>query len=124
MERIIAPDSTILVDFMVARMAGVIEGLEVYPERMAANLDATRGLYCSQEVMLALVRKGMKREDAYRVVQKQALYAWDKGEYFKVLLESDPEVTEYLSEKDLEACFDLDMHFKHVDNIFRRVFKK
>jgi adenylosuccinate lyase len=122
-ERVIAPDSTILVDFMLSRMTGVIEGLEVHPERMAANLDATRGLYCSQDVMLALVKKGMKREDAYKLVQKHALYAWDKGEYFKVLLESDPKVTKHLSKSELESCFDLEQHFRHVDSIFKRVFK-
>jgi adenylosuccinate lyase len=123
-ERIIAPDSTILVDFMLARIAGVIDRLQVYPEKMAANIDLTRGLYCSQEAMLTLVKKGMKREDAYRLVQKHAMYAWDKGEYLKVLLELDPEVMGYLTEKDLDECFDIERHFKYVDAIFRRVFKK
>lgn len=122
-ERIIAPDSTSLVDFMLARMAGVVERIEVFPERMKANLEATHGLYNSQEVMLRLVTAGMKREDAYRLVQGHAMEAWKKGSDFMALLAADAEVAKRLDERELASCFDLTQHLRHVDDIFRRVFK-
>jgi adenylosuccinate lyase len=123
-ERVIGPDSTILVDFMLSRIAGVIARLDVYPQRMQENLDLTHGLFNSQEVMLALIKKGMKREDAYRTVQVCAMEAWKKGKDFQALLGRDGEVRKYLDEEELVRCFDLDRHFAHVDDIFRRVFKK
>ncbi len=123
-ERIIAPDSTILIDFMLARMTSVVEDLDVYPERMQQNLEYTRGLYASQDVMLALVKKGMKREQAYRAVQKHAMTSWKTGGDFLTLLKADPAVTKRLDEQELESCFDMEHHIKHVDEIFRRVFKK
>lgn len=122
-ERVIAPDSTILVDFMLARLNKVIDGLDVNPERMKRNMELSRGLYNSQEVMLALARSGMKREDAYRVVQTRAMESWDDGKDFFELLANDPQVAERLGRDELEKLFDLKQHTKHVDTIFNRVFK-
>ena len=123
-ERVIAPDSTILVDFMLARLARVIDGLDVNPERMKQNIDLSRGLYNSQDVMLALARSGMKREDAYRVVQERAMESWKEGKDFFELLASDPEVGERLPKDELKKLFDIKQHTKHVDTIFERVFGK
>lgn len=122
-ERIIAPDSTILIDFMLARMTGVIENLDVFPERMMQNLEATRGLCHSQSVLLALVNGGIKRESAYRIVQSNAMKAWNEGLDFQSLIKEDPRVTKHLSNADIDACFDVSHHFKYVNEIFKRVFK-
>ncbi|MFH0799621.1 MAG: adenylosuccinate lyase [Pseudomonadota bacterium] len=122
-ERIIAPDSTILVDFMLARMARVLDGLEIFPERMRANLEMTRGLYNSQEVMLALARAGATREDAYRIVQDAATRSWREGKSFYDLLAEEKDVVSRVPAAELKKIFDVELHLKHVDEIFKRVFK-
>jgi adenylosuccinate lyase len=121
-ERMIAPDATITLDFALARLAGVIDKLVVYPEAMLKNLDRLGGLIHSQRVLLALAQKGVGRDDAYAVVQRNAMRAWrGDGEFLK-LLKADKDVAKVLSAQDLEALFDLGYHLKHVDAIFERVF--
>jgi adenylosuccinate lyase len=122
-ERMIGPDATVTLDFALARMAGIIDKLIVYPDNMKENLDRLGGLVHSQRVMLTLMQKGMAREDAYRLVQKNAMKVWsgESNDFLKVL-KADKEVRAALSEKELEANFDLGYHFKHVDTIFKRVF--
>jgi len=121
-ERFIGPDATITLDFALHRMTGVIEKLVVYPKRMRENLDRTQGLVHSQRVLLALTQKGVSREDAYRLVQRNAMRTWNGEGPLLDLLKADPEVKKALSANELEALFDLDYHFKHVDTIFKRVF--
>jgi len=121
-ERVIAPDATIALDFALTRLAGVIEKLLVYPEAMSRNLGQLGGLIHSQRVMLALTQAGLGREEAYRVVQETAMAAWSGDGDFLALLKAEPDVTQRLSEVELEACFDLGYHLKHVDTIFVRVF--
>jgi adenylosuccinate lyase len=121
-ERIIAPDATIALDFALARLTGLIDRLVVYPERMRENLESLGGLVDSQRVLLALTQAGMSREDAYRVVQSHAMAAWHGEGSFADRLKSDPEVTRYLSARTIDGLFDTDYHLKHVDTIFRRVF--
>src|SRR5580693_5628336 len=121
-ERMIGPDSTVTLDFALARLAGVIDKLIVYPENMRKNLDRLGGLVHSQRVLLALTQKGVAREDAYRLVQRNAMKAWAGEGDFLAFLKADPDVRKYLSEKELAANFDLDFHFAHVDTIFKRVF--
>ncbi len=121
-ERVFAPDATIALDFALARLAGMIEKLIVYPEAMQANLDRQGGLVHSQRVLLALTQAGMSREDAYRAVQRQAMKVWQEGGDFEKALAADPEIAARLSSAELAACFDLAYHFKHVDHIFARVF--
>ena len=121
-ERYIGPDATITLDFALARLTGVVEKLLVYPERMQANLDRMGGLVHSQRVLLALTQAGVSREDAYRLVQRNAMKVWESDGKLSLLdlLKADPEVP--LSDADLTEKFDLDYHFKHVDTIFARVF--
>ena len=119
-ERMIGPDATITLDFALVRLTNVIENLVVYPERMKANLDKLGGLVHSQRVLLALTQAGVGREDAYRLVQRNAMPVWRGEGKFLDLLKADEEVV--LSDADLEALFDLGYHFKHVDTIFNRVF--
>jgi adenylosuccinate lyase len=121
-ERMIGPDATVTLDFALVRLAGIIEKLIVYPDNMRKNLDRLGGLVHSQRVLLALTQKGVAREDAYRLVQRNAMKAWRGEGDFLALLKADPEVSKALSEKELAANFDLDFHFAHVDTIFRRVF--
>ncbi len=121
-ERTIAPDATVTLDFALARLAGVVDRLVVYPERMRENLDALGGLIHSQRVLLALVEAGMSREDAYAAVQRNAMTVWDDGGDFLALLRGDAEVTRLLDEDALAGLFDLDYHLAHVDTIFDRVF--
>jgi len=121
-ERFIAPDATITLDFALVRAAGLIEKLIVYPERMLANLDHAGGLVHSGRVLLALTQKGVSREDGYRLVQRSAMRAWRGEGQFKDLLKTDPEMTRWLKPAELEALFDLEYHFKEVDTIFARVF--
>jgi len=121
-ERYIGPDATITLDFALARMTGVIEKLVVYPERMQKNLDATHGLVHSQRVLLALTQAGLAREDSYRLVQKNAMRAWNGEGNLLDLLKADPDVSKALPAAQLEAMFDLGYHLKQVDTIFRRVF--
>src|SRR5690606_30748802 len=120
-ERMIGPDATVTLDFALARMAGVIDKLVVYPENMARNLDRLGGLVHSQRVLLALVDKGVSREDAYRLVQRNAMPVWQQGGDFLTLLKADPDIAKSLSAAELEALFDLGYHTKHVDTIMARV---
>ena len=121
-ERVIAPDATIALDFALSRLARVIEGLVVYPQTMQANLDRLGGLIHSQRVLLALTGRGMERDAAYRAVQRSAMAVWQENRDFLALLQADGEVRSWLGETDLEALFDLDHHTRHVDAIFERVF--
>ena len=121
-ERVIVPDSTILVDYMLDRLKGILEGLHVYPERMKKNMERSYGLYNSQRVLLALTGKGMLREDAYALVQRNAMKSWQSGIEFKKLLAKDKNVKKYLKTKDIEKIFDLRYYLKNVDYIFKRVF--
>ena len=123
-ERVIGPDATIALDFALVRLTGLIEGLVVYPERMRANLDRLRGLIHSQRVLLALIEAGVTREDAYRLVQRNAMKVWERDADFLNSVLGDREVTRALPEKTLRAQFDLGYHLKHVDTIFDRVFGK
>ncbi|MFZ1816137.1 MAG: adenylosuccinate lyase [Rhizobiaceae bacterium] len=121
-ERMIGPDATITLDFALARLTGVIDKLIVYPKNMMANLERYRGLVHSQRVLLALTQAGISREDAYRLVQRNAMRVWEEGKDFLTELLADREVTAALGEKELREKFDLSYHTKHVDTIFRRVF--
>ena len=121
-ERVIAPDATITLDFALPRLAGVIEKLVVYPENMLQNLDRLGGLVHSQRVLLALTQEGVGREDAYALVQRNAMKVWEEGAEFLADLLADPEVRATLSEAEIAALFDLGYHTKHVDTIFARVF--
>jgi adenylosuccinate lyase len=123
-ERFIGPDATVTLDFALARLTGVIDKLLVYSERMQKNLDRMGGLVHSQRVLLALTQAGVSREDAYRLVQRNAMKVWESDGALSLLdlLKADEEVTAALSHADLEEKFDLDYHFKEVDRIFDRVF--
>src|SRR5271156_224352 len=121
-ERMIAPDATITLDFALARLAGVIDKLVVYPETMRKNLDRLDGLIHSQRVLLALTQKGVSREEAYALVQRHAMAALEQGGRFADQLKADKDVSGALGDAELEALFDLGYHFKHVDTIFARVF--
>ena len=121
-ERVIGPDATIALDFALSRLTEIVKGLVVYPERMRANLDRLGGLVHSQRVLLALTAAGVPREDAYRLVQKNAMKVWDgDGDFLEALL-ADEAVTQALTADDIRALFDLGYHTKHVDTIFARVF--
>lgn len=121
-ERNIGPDATVTLDFALARLTGVIDKLVVYPERMQANMDKLSGLVMSQRVLLALTQAGVSREDAYKLVQRNAMKVWEQGADFKTELLADPEVTAALPAAEIEEKFDLGYHTKHVDTIFARVF--
>jgi adenylosuccinate lyase len=121
-ERVIAPDATIALDFALARLTGLVDRLVVYPARMRQNLDALGGLVDSQRVLLALSRAGMSREDAYAAVQRHAMAAWGGEGRFADLLKRDPEIASYLSPQTIDGLFDTAYHLKHVETIFRRVF--
>jgi adenylosuccinate lyase len=121
-ERGIGPDATVHLDFALRRLAGVMERLVIYPENMLKNLDRLGGLVHSQRVMLALTQKGVGREDAYAAVQRNAMKVWRGEGKFIDFLKADPEVRPHLTDAELEALFDLDYHFKHVDAVFERVF--
>ncbi len=121
-ERMIGPDATVTLDFALNRLAGVIEKLVVYPDNMQKNLDRLGGLVHSQRVLIALTQKGVAREDAYRIVQDNAMKVWRGEGDFLTFLKADPRVTAKMSAKEIEENFDLGYHFKHVDTIFRRVF--
>jgi adenylosuccinate lyase len=125
-ERFIGPDATITLDFALARLTGVVDKLIIYPERMRKNLDRMGGLVHSQRVLLALTQAGLSREESYSLVQRNAMKVWESdGELsLLALLKADPEVSQRLPGGELEALFDLDYHFKHVDTIFERVFGK
>jgi adenylosuccinate lyase len=121
-ERMIGPDATITLDFALARLTGVIDKLLVYPDRMQQNLDRLGGLVHSQRVLLALTQAGVSREDAYRIVQRNAMPVWEGKGQFLDFLKKDSEVTDAIQESDLEDLFDLGFHTKNVDLIFKRVF--
>jgi adenylosuccinate lyase len=121
-ERMIGPDATVTLDFALARLAGLIERLVVYPENMQRNLDRLGGLVHSQRVLLALTQKGAPREEAYTLVQRNAMRVWQENGDFRTLLTQDPDVRKYLSEAEIGANFDLGYHLKEVDTIFARVF--
>src|SRR6266487_426365 len=123
-ERVTGPDATAALDFAVARIAGIIDKLIVYPENMKKNLERLGGLIHSQRVMLALTHKGVAREDAYAIVQRNAMRVWKGEGDFLSLLAADKDVRKHLSAAELEENFDLGYHFKHVDTIFERVFGK
>ena len=123
-ERYIGPDATITLDFALARAANVVDKLLVYPERMQENLDHTRGLVHSQRVLLALTQAGVGREDSYRLVQRNAMRAWNGEGTLLDLLKADKDVTKAVPPSQLEGLFDLGYHLKHVDTIFERVFGK
>jgi adenylosuccinate lyase len=121
-ERVIAPDATIALDFALSRLAGVIDKLVVYPQAMQRNLDRLGGLHNSQRVLLALTQAGVAREDAYAIVQRNAMKVWEKGGDFLAALKADKDVSSKLSAKELDAMFDLKSYLKQVDTIFARVF--
>jgi adenylosuccinate lyase len=121
-ERMIGPDATVTLDFALARLAGIIDKLIVYPDNMRKNLDHLGGLIHSQRVLLALTQKGVAREDAYRLVQRNAMKVWVGEGDFLTFLKADTDVRKHLSEAELAANFDLDFHFAQVDTIFARVF--
>ena len=121
-ERVIAPDATILLDFMLNRFSGLMDKLTVYPEKMISNLNMTRGLIFSQMVLLKLIDKGTSREDAYAIVQRNAMKSWEEEAEFKQLLLKDGEVMSYLSNEDIESAFRVENFLKHVNYIFARVF--
>ena len=121
-ERVIIPDSTILVDYMLDRLKGILDGLHVYPRRMKENMGRSYGLFASQRVMLALLDKGLDREQAYSIVQADAMKSWKEGTEFKKILLKDKEVKKYLTAQEISEIFDLGYYLKHVDYIFRRVF--
>jgi len=121
-ERVIIPGSSILVDYMLDRVKGIVEGLQVYPKRMKDNMTKSYGLYNSQRVMLALMGKGLGRDDAYDIVQRSAMRSWKEGIEFKKILLKDKEVKKYLMAKEIDEIFDLSYYLKNVDYIFRRVF--
>jgi adenylosuccinate lyase len=121
-ERIIGPDSTTALDFMLARFSGVVKNLLVYPENMQANMAKTRGLFYSQKILLELTKKGVSREDSYRLVQKNALEAWEQNRDFKDMLMQDKAITDIIPRNEIEQLCSLDIFTKHVDDIFGRVF--
>lgn len=121
-ERIILPDATELLDYMLTRFTGILDNLVVYPERMIYNIYQTRGVIFAQRVMNALIAKGFSREQAYDTVQPIAMVAWTEGQDYKTLLANEPKITELLPQEELDACFTLEYYFKNVDYIYSRVF--
>jgi adenylosuccinate lyase len=120
-ERIVLPDSTTLLDYMLATLTDVVDRLLVYPERMKANLEASKGLIYSQAVLLALTKKGLTREKAYAIVQRNAMKTWADAKTFKEFLLEDAEVLRHLTRREVEDLFDLDIHLRQVNNTFRKV---
>lgn len=121
-ERIVIPDGTILLDYMLDRLRGIVAGLHVYPERMKKNMEASFGLHNSQRVMLALADKGLSREEAYALVQRNAMKSWRRKEDFRGVLKKDAAVTKILGKKELDALFGLEPYLRHVGYVFERVF--
>ena len=121
-ERVIAPDATILIDYMLNRLTSIIENLIVYPENMKTNLERLGGLIHSEAILLLLTKKGLSREEAYAVVQRNAMKIWEKGGDFKTLLSQDDAIQRLLTQKELDDTLDVRHHLKHVEDIFRRVF--
>ena len=123
-ERVIGPDSTILIHYMLKKMTKLMDGLMVYPDNMMRNLEKTGGLIFSQSVLLALVRKGITREEAYKLVQKNAMQSWSTGKDFLKLLKKDKDIKKLLSVAEIDKTFKLKTQFRNIDRIFKRVFKK
>ena len=123
-ERMIGPDATATLDFALTRLASIVDKLVVYPANMQKNLDLLGGLVHSQRVMIALTQKGVAREEAYALVQRNAMKVWQGEGDFLAFLTADKDVRKHLSEAELKANFDLDHHLRHVDTIFERVFGK
>jgi len=121
-ERIIVPDSTILINYMLKRLTGILEGIQVYPERMKENIGKSYGLFCSQRVMLKLTENGLSREEAYKVVQERAMQSWKEKMPYIDLLKKDKVITKYLSMKEIDALFDMKFYTRNVDYIYKRVF--
>jgi adenylosuccinate lyase len=121
-ERVIGPDATIALDFALNRFAGMIENLRVYPERMRENLEVTGGLFEAQRVLLALVDRGVPRQEGYVLVQRNAMKVWEEKVDFRTALKGDADVRRVLSDEEIDRCFAVDYHLKHVDTIFARVF--
>jgi adenylosuccinate lyase len=122
-ERVISPDATILMDFMLARATGLVRDLVVYPENMERNINRLKGLVFSQRVLLKLVEKGLTREEAYELVQRNAMQVWELDADFKKLLMEDDMVPRYLTPEEIDGCFDVRPYLRHVNYIFRRTFK-
>ena len=120
-ERVIAPDATLLIDYMLNRLTSIVENLIVYPENMKANLDKMGGLIFSEAILLLLTRKGLSREEAYGVVQRNAMRVWEKGDDFKTLLSQDEVIKRLFTAEELNTAFNVRSHLKHVEDIFRRV---
>jgi len=120
-ERIILPDSSILIDYMLRKFTDVVNGMVVYPDHMRANLERLKGLVMSEHVMLALVDKGMDKDEAYRTVQAVAMKAFESGGDFRQLAAADPAITSHLTETDLAACFDYEKHLKRIEAAYERV---
>ncbi len=120
-ERVVIPDAFLALDYMLDRFTWIVEGLVVYPERMLQNLDASHGLFFSHRLLLALVESGLRREEAYRLVQQQAMRAWDEERDFRALVAADPEIASRLDAAALEAIFDLASTVKHLDTVFERL---
>ena len=123
-ERNIGPDATVTLDFALARLTQVIDKLVIYPENMLKNMNKFRGLVMSQRVLLALTQAGVSREDAYRLVQRNAMKVWEEDKDFQTELLADQDVMTALSEAEVREKFDIGYHTKHVDTIFARVFKE
>src|SRR5699024_12461704 len=120
-ERIILPDATIAIDYMLHRFTNVVRNLTVFPENMKRNIDKTYGVIFSQRVLLTLIDKGMSREEAYGIVQPLAMQAWEEAKSFQALLEENSSVTDKLTSSELKDCFDTTYHLKNVDMIFDRL---
>jgi adenylosuccinate lyase len=120
-ERVILPDSTCLVDYMLHQMTRILDGLLVYPERMKENMDRSYGLLFSQRVLLKLTDKGLARQKAYEMVQRNAMTAWRERTAFRDLLAADPEVMAHLRVEELDACFDPAWYLRNIGTIYRRV---
>jgi len=118
-ERIILPDSCILVDYMLVKLRDLVKNLQVYPERMQKNLEITKGLYCSQSILLALTRAGVERKSAYEAVQRAAMKTWKGEATFAENAKKEPEIAAHLSAGEIDGLCSLDVHFKHVDATFR-----
>jgi adenylosuccinate lyase len=121
-ERVILPDATIALDYMLVKFTGVVKDLVVYPERMRANMDKARGLVYSQKLLLELARAGLSREDAYALVQEAAMETWETGQPFEETVRARPGITSRLAKGTLDAVFDLEHYLGEVDTIFKRVF--
>lgn len=121
-ERIIAPDSTILMDYMLSRFTGIIKNLVIYPDRMSKNLNTLKGLIFSQQILIALAESGISREDAYQMVQAHAMKAWDENKDFKIFITEDEKICKLLGKDKIEEIFDVKYHLKYISAIFDRVF--